>query len=225
MSSANAPYPYFNGITYNSSFFSSSSSSSNGITQEQANSLYLRKTITDTATALETFSGGISSTTIQATGNISANSGLTLASGQYITTSHSGTVSAPTSTQVGGIINGSSISTTPPTSATISSIGSIALTAGTWVLSATRQYNNSQNTSRLNFSYGDTLRTSATQTSSDNKYGMVSVPFSNQINYANISAIVSLTASATVYLNVYIEYTTAPAIGNTNFLFSAVRIA
>jgi hypothetical protein len=54
---------------------------------------------------------------------------------------------------------------------------------------------------------------------------MVSVPFSNQINYANISAIVSLTASATVYLNVFMEYTTAPAIGNTNFLFSAVRIA
>ena len=152
-------------------------------------------------------------------------SGLKLASGQYITTSHSGTISAPTSTQVGGIITGSSISTTPPTTATISSIGSIALTAGTWVLSATKQYNNSQNTTRMNFSYGDTLRTSATQISTDNKYGMVSVPFSNQINYANISAIVSLTASATVYLNVYMEYTSVPSIGNANFLFNAVRIA
>ena len=85
MSSANAPYPYFNGITYNSSFFSSSSSSSTGLTQEQANSLYLRKTTTDTATALETFSGGISSTTIQATCNITANAGLTLGDGNGIT--------------------------------------------------------------------------------------------------------------------------------------------
>ena len=55
MSSATAPYPYFNGITYNPSFFSSSSSST-GLTQAQANLLYLRKTTADTATATETFS-------------------------------------------------------------------------------------------------------------------------------------------------------------------------
>jgi hypothetical protein len=53
MSTATAPYPYFNGITYNPSFFSSSS---NGLTQTQANLLYLRKTTDDTATATETFS-------------------------------------------------------------------------------------------------------------------------------------------------------------------------
>jgi hypothetical protein len=278
MTSANAPYPYFNGITYNPSFFSSSTST--GITQTQANLLYLKKTTADIATALETFSGGIKSSSYDASdtatgitalaigssvihgnivignaqtdgdiiigasdalgatitvgttstattinGTLTANNGLTLASGQYITTSHSGTVSAPTSTQIGGIINGSSISTTPPTTTTVSSIGSIALTAGTWVLSATRQYNNSQNSSRINFSYGDTLRTSNAQVANDVKYGTVSVPFSNQINYANISAIVSLTASATVYLNVYMEYTAAPSIGNTNFVFNAVRIA
>ena len=40
MSSATAPYPYFNGITYNPSFFSSSSST--GLTQAQANLLYLK---------------------------------------------------------------------------------------------------------------------------------------------------------------------------------------
>jgi len=55
MSSATAPYPYFNGITYNPSFFSSSSSSTS-LTQAQANLLYLRKTTADTATATETFS-------------------------------------------------------------------------------------------------------------------------------------------------------------------------
>ena len=62
MSSATAPYPYFNGITYNPSFFSSSST---GLTQGQANLLYLKKTTADTATALETFSGGISSNSLK----------------------------------------------------------------------------------------------------------------------------------------------------------------
>ena len=56
MSSQNPPYPYFDGITYNSSFFSTSSS---GLTQAVANTLYLKKTVSDTATSSETFSGGI----------------------------------------------------------------------------------------------------------------------------------------------------------------------
>ena len=63
MSSATAPYPYFNGIIYNPSFFSSSSSTS--LTQAQANLLYLKKTTADTATALETFSGGILSNSLK----------------------------------------------------------------------------------------------------------------------------------------------------------------
>jgi hypothetical protein len=62
MSSATAPYPYFNGITYNPSFFSSSST---GLTQGQANLLYLKKTTADTATAIETFSGGILSNSLK----------------------------------------------------------------------------------------------------------------------------------------------------------------
>ena len=56
------PTDYFYGITYNPSFFISSDGLSLGV----ANALYLRKKTADTATALETFSGGISSTTIQA---------------------------------------------------------------------------------------------------------------------------------------------------------------
>ena len=64
MTSANPPYPYFNGITYNSQYFASSGS---GLTQSQANALYLRKTTADTATALETFTGGIASNSIQST--------------------------------------------------------------------------------------------------------------------------------------------------------------
>ena len=52
MSSSNPPYPYYDGITYNSVFFSTESGS--GLSETQANALYLRKTTTDTAAALET---------------------------------------------------------------------------------------------------------------------------------------------------------------------------
>jgi hypothetical protein len=64
MSSSNPPYPNFNGITYNSSFFSTISG---GLTQGQANLLYLRKTYADTATATETFGAGIASDTLGST--------------------------------------------------------------------------------------------------------------------------------------------------------------
>jgi len=44
MTSANPPSPYFNGITYNSQFFkTTTSSSSGGLTQSQANALYMKK--------------------------------------------------------------------------------------------------------------------------------------------------------------------------------------
>lgn len=56
MSSSNPPYPYYNGITYNPAFFMTTNS---GLTQAQASLLYLQKTTTDTATAVETFSSGI----------------------------------------------------------------------------------------------------------------------------------------------------------------------
>ena len=62
MAEEQPPTDYFYGITYNPSFFISSDGLSLGV----ANALYLQKKTADTATALETFSGGISSTTIQA---------------------------------------------------------------------------------------------------------------------------------------------------------------
>jgi hypothetical protein len=47
-------YPYYDGIAYNSAFFETSGT---GLTVSQANAKYLQKTISDTATALETFNG------------------------------------------------------------------------------------------------------------------------------------------------------------------------
>jgi len=62
MSAFPPPNVYFNGIIYDSDYFTQSSSS--GLSVAQANALYLRKTVTDTATALETFNSGIKTNTI-----------------------------------------------------------------------------------------------------------------------------------------------------------------
>ena len=72
MSSSNPPYPYYNGITYNPSFFVSTGS---GLTQAQANALYLKKTTADTATAIETFNAGIKTNSIQQCSNATLNIG------------------------------------------------------------------------------------------------------------------------------------------------------
>jgi len=78
MTSSNPPYPYFNGIKYNSLFFPSNST---GLSQSQANALYLQKTVPDTASAIETFSNGILTNSLDTTvvgtlniGNNNANS-------------------------------------------------------------------------------------------------------------------------------------------------------
>ena len=108
MTSQTPPYPYFNGITYNPSFFSSSSSStsSGGLTQTQANLLYLRKTTADTASFLETFSGGISSSAIDA---LSSSSSLDIGTD----TARSGSVNIGTGVgSLGGINIGALTNTT-----------------------------------------------------------------------------------------------------------------
>jgi hypothetical protein len=65
MTSAQSPYPYYNGIAYNSAFFATSGT---GLTVSQANAKYLQKTIPDTATALETFQAGVQTDLIKSNG-------------------------------------------------------------------------------------------------------------------------------------------------------------
>lgn len=60
MSAYNPPTYYFNGIGFNSSFYTVTT----GLTQSQANALYLKKTTPDTATAIETFNAGIKTNSI-----------------------------------------------------------------------------------------------------------------------------------------------------------------
>ena len=61
MTAFTPPSPYFYGITYDKAFFNQTSS---GLTQAQANATYLKKSSADTATAIETFSAGIGTTSI-----------------------------------------------------------------------------------------------------------------------------------------------------------------
>ena len=61
MSIEQPPYPIFNNIDYNGSFFASSPT----LTQAEANTLYLKKTQPDTSGVLETFTGGILADNIQ----------------------------------------------------------------------------------------------------------------------------------------------------------------
>lgn len=70
MSSDNPPYPYYNGIPFNPSFFTSTTDTGSGLSETAANALYLRKTTPDTATALETFNGGIVAPSLSSTGSL-----------------------------------------------------------------------------------------------------------------------------------------------------------
>jgi hypothetical protein len=75
MSSAYPPYPYYDGIPYNPSFFNNEdvqqTSSGGGLTEAEANALYLRKTVPDIAMVQETFNSGIVTSSItNITGNM-----------------------------------------------------------------------------------------------------------------------------------------------------------
>ena len=72
MSAYAPPTYYFSNILFNSAFYNPSTSA---LTQSQASALYLLKNTADTATALESFTGGI------LTNNIDSNSTLNLGTG------------------------------------------------------------------------------------------------------------------------------------------------
>lgn len=74
MSAESPPIYYFTNINFNSSFYDPANT---GLTQTQANALYLRKTTPDTASAIETFAGGVLTDTIN---SITAGSNMAIAS-------------------------------------------------------------------------------------------------------------------------------------------------
>jgi hypothetical protein len=153
--------------------------------------------------------------------------GLTQASGKYITTSHTGTVTAPTSSQVGGVVNGSDIaSPTFPTSGNITSWASITLPAGTWIITGTRRYDSSATSTRILWSLGTNLRNNAASpTDTDNTYGVTSVVLNSTNNFVTLTGTGSFTVETIVYFNIYAQYTAAPSISTVNSSLRAIRIA
>ena len=191
---------------------------------------------TSTANLTEISIGATNTTTtingdLTLAGATTANDGLTLASSKYITTTASASaITAPTLiTQVGYIATGTSLTTTVPTSGLVTSMASIVLTAGVWVISATRRVDNTSGTTGITISLGTNSRTNSSGISDDYIYGLSSyTPQSTGFNFASVTGIVSLTATGniTIYLNLNLTYTTpTPTSPIGNAIFSAVRIA
>jgi hypothetical protein len=85
------PSIYFNGINFNSEFYAQDTAG--GLTTSQANALYLRKTITDTATALETFNSGVATASVSSTSSsTNMTVGSNLAPTQTLTLGSTGTI-------------------------------------------------------------------------------------------------------------------------------------
>lgn len=81
MATDTAPSPNFSGIDFNPDFFSTSTS----LTLAVADTLYLNKTVADTANVLETFTVGISANALQATiGQINSLSVLGVLTSNYV---------------------------------------------------------------------------------------------------------------------------------------------
>jgi hypothetical protein len=161
-------------------------------------------------------------------GPLTSNEGISLASSKYITTSHSGTITLPTSTQVGGTVSGISISTTVPSSGNISSMSSITLTQGVWIINASRLLDSTSGTTRVLIGLGTNLRTNSSNSSSDFTYGIASSGInSSGSTYYEVNGIASLTGSSTtIYYNMEMTYTTpTPTAAITRSIFTAVRIA
>lgn len=208
MTSANAPSIITS--TYNPSFFSTSTIS--GLTQSQANGLYLQKTIADTATALETFSAGI---TIGGSNNI---------------TLGNGTV-APSSTQLGYVSIGSNVLSTTniPINGTTTDISSITLQAGTWLISVNATLSVSSinitdvNGYRLNIS-----TVSSTFQSTIMVIGSQALSFYTTTSFVpSLSGfcIVSPTTSTTYYLCATLIANSGTATAGSYTKFKASRIA
>jgi hypothetical protein len=154
--------------------------------------------------------------------------GLTLASGKYISTSHTGTVTAPTATQVGGIFNTVTqiTSTAPATSGNVSSLASMTLPAGSWIVSASRSMAFSATTNKAILGFG-TRSTSnvALSNTLDFTYGASMIPNpTGGTSWGFLTVPINVTVDTPIYLNVW--YTgSGSSFSSTDTTFYAMRIA
>jgi len=154
--------------------------------------------------------------------------GLTQSSGKYISTSHTGTVTAPTATQVGGIFNTVTqiTSTAPATSGNVSSLASMTLPAGSWIVSASRTMAFSATTNKAVLGFG-TRSTSnvALVNSTDFTYGASMIPNpTGGTSWGFLTVPINVTVDTPIYLNVW--YTgSGSSFTSTDTTFYAMRIA
>ena len=204
-----APNPSFNGIDFNPSFFNTST----GLTLSQADSLYLNKSVADTANVLETFTVGISANAIQAvTASISSmlstdtidsiGTSLTLGAGSTtnINASKNITLQATTLPTVGQLgytnnILSATSATTSATANTVSNISSATIPTGTYLVHFGGQgsiggvYNIGLNTTSAVF---DTKYTTGATTAGG---------FNQNFTHPVMTVIIQNTASTVWYLN------------------------
>jgi len=154
-----------------------------------------------------------------------ASNGLTLPSGKYITTSHTGTVTAPTSAQVGYVLSGTNLTNAIPDSTNATSLASIALTPGSWTVVVCRQYSNSNGCTRVIFSFGTVLQTNDTPSAADYEYGIVTPYLTPESAYVHLSTVISVQTAFTLYFNVVPTTKASLSTGTANFFFKAIRIA
>jgi hypothetical protein len=149
MATNTAPSPSFSGINFNPSFFSTSTS----LTVEEADTLYLNKSVADTANVLETFTVGIATNALQATTasvtsllsvdtidsiglslTLGGASTTSLIASKNITLNTSGTL--PIVSQLGYTVDllSSSSSTTSSTINNVTNISSALIPVGTYIV-------------------------------------------------------------------------------------------
>jgi hypothetical protein len=179
MTEAKPPEFYFDGIVFNTQYFKDESDII-GFTQDESDARYLRKTVPDTASALQTFSAGLScSGTLSA--NIITTNGIgvgTPSAPFSLLTSQTGTLSFGSSTGRTGNIN---IATTQTTGTGNIVLGSLALTTGSQNIQINRPLtigytSNSTFLSQLGGTLSDSSNLQATTTTATSLLTIPNVP-------------------------------------------------
>jgi hypothetical protein len=190
MSAENPPTFSFNGIDFNPTYYVNESTSS-GITREQANTLYLQKTIPDTATVTETFTGGIKTDVIESVTPVATFTFLNNQTGIL----HIGTANNRT-----GNIN---IANTQTTGTGNIVIGSNALTTGSQDITINRP---------LTIGY--------TSTSSFNQLGNFQQFYSNNITMASSTSFTQIWETPSLPIGIYNITYQLKTVPSTPLVFS-----
>jgi len=157
--------------------------------------------------------------------------GLKLASSKYITTSHSGALTIPSSLQVGHIQSVTYATVSMQTSNFIKTVGSIALASGVWIITGGMSLGTTQGITKGFLSLGDTSRAgTGSEVANDSLYGNASFNGlgTNGLVTPTLTSLVSSTGSGTTtyFLNVWVTYaTTTPTYQSDYFILKAIRIA